>query len=146
LFEDASAASQRFEARNKKSGTTTALDPNDIALHKKISSLVLRRLPETAIVKKTAWALYGKNNLGHLVGDIMEMTNQLVSLSPACALVQKELRVEELQEMDEGSLPLLAEVAAEQDPLVRGSALVNASTRTHLHRTTRSRWGVGAQR
>lgn len=131
LLNDASAASQRFEARNKQSGTTVALDPDDIALHKKISSLVLRRLPKTAIVKRTAWALYGKNDLDRLVSDITELTNQLVLLFPARASVQKELCAEEVQEMDDGSLPLLAEVANEQDPLVAEAARSLMQARGH---------------
>jgi hypothetical protein len=75
LLDDASTLSAKFEARNKQSETIAALDPDDLALHKKISLLVLRRLPKTALVKKTAWALYGKNDLDRLVGDITELTN-----------------------------------------------------------------------
>lgn len=133
LLEDASAASLRFEARNKQSGTTAALNPDDLALHKKISSLVLRRLPKTAVIKKTAWALYGKNDLDRLVGDITELTNQLVSLFPARASVQKELCAEEVQVMDDGSLPFIAKVAAEQDPLVAEAARSLMHARGHTY-------------
>lgn len=142
LLDDASIASKRFEARTKQAESTTALDPDDIALHKKISSLVLRRLPETAIVKKTAWALYGKNDLDRLISDITELTSQLVALFPARVSVQKELCAEEVQEMDNGSLSLLADVAAQQDPLVAEAARSLMQTRGHTYTAPHARDGA----
>jgi hypothetical protein len=142
LLEDASTASKRFEARNKQSTTAATLDPDEITLHKKISSLVLRRLPKTAVVKKTAWALYGKNDLDRLVGDITELTNQLVSLFPSRASVQKELCTKEVEEMDDGSLPFLAKVAAEQDPLMAEAARSSMQARGHTYIAPHARDGA----
>jgi hypothetical protein len=142
LLEGASAASHRFEAHYKQSGTTVALNPNDLALHKKISWLVLRRLPKTAVIKKPAWALYGKNDLDRLVSDITELTNQLVSLFPARASVQKELCAEEMQEIDDSSLPLVAEVADQQDPLVADAARSLMQARGHTYTAPHARGGA----
>jgi hypothetical protein len=142
LLDDASIASKRFEARNKQADSTTALNPDDIALHKKISSLVLRRLPKTAIVKKTAWALYGKNDLDRLISDITELTSQLVALFPARASVQKELCAKEVEEMDDDSLTFLAEVAAEQDPLVADAARSLMQARGHTYTAPHARDGA----
>lgn len=76
LLEDISAASPRFEARNKQRGTAASLHSDGI---------------KTAFVKKTVWALHGKNDLDRLPGEIIELTSQIISLFLIRASVQKEL-------------------------------------------------------
>jgi hypothetical protein len=142
LLDDAGIASKRFGARNKQAENTAALDPDDLALHKKISSLVLRRLPKNVIVKKTARALYGKNDLDRLISDITELTSQLVALFPARASVQKELCAKEVEQMDDDSLPFLAEVAAEQDPLMAEAARSSMQARGHTYIAPHARDGA----
>lgn len=142
LLDNASIVSKRFEARNKQAESTNALNPDDLALHKKISSLISRRLPKTTIVKKITLVLYGKNDLHRLVDDITELTSQLILLFPARVSTQKELCAEEVQEMDEGSLSLLANVAAEQDSPVAEAARSLMKSRGHTYIVPRARDGA----
>lgn len=140
LLDRASAASRQFDLPNKQS--RTIIDPDKLPLHKKISSLVLRRLPKTAIIKKTAWALYGKDDLDNLVSDITELTNQLVSLFPAYVSIQRQLCQYEVEQMGNSNLPLLADVGDKQDPLVADVARSMMQARGHTYTAPHARDGA----
>jgi hypothetical protein len=76
------------------------------------------------------WALYEEKHFGRLIEDIIELVNGLVDLHPPLQTVQRELCKREVSEfVDDGSLPLLKDIAKNQDKDLTG-AISKALERT----------------
>lgn len=133
LLDDARALSKRYAARGKPE-TLTMLDPTTLKLHQKISKLITQRQRHTSLVKKSAWALYGKSDLERLIGDIMVLTTQLVALFPATTVQQQQLSRMEVRELDDESLPIISEIANAQDAILAATVkkVMKASGHTYL--------------
>ncbi|PYI26439.1 hypothetical protein BP00DRAFT_430361 [Aspergillus indologenus CBS 114.80] len=123
-FADAERISKRFQLRHRNA--TAVLDPNKdldkvaASLHQKMNDLSLRRQGSSDAEPNRELTLYEEKNFTRLIEDINELVNDLVELFPGIEAAQRKLAEEEVSEMKsiKGALPILKEVAADQDNLL----------------------------
>ncbi|RAH79096.1 hypothetical protein BO86DRAFT_367342 [Aspergillus japonicus CBS 114.51] len=123
-FADAERISKRFQLRHRNA--TAVLDPTKdldkvaASLHQKINDLSLRRQGNSDAEPNKELTLYEEKNFTRLIEDINELVNDLVELFPGIEDAQRKLAEEEVSEMKsiKGALPILKEVAADQDNLL----------------------------
>ncbi|THW05865.1 hypothetical protein D6C85_09888 [Aureobasidium pullulans] len=138
LLEVYQNSSAKYAARNAPEADDT-LDPSGLTLHQKVHKLISQRQRQTSLKTKTAWALYGKDDLTRLVGDITELTSKLVELFPTAKARQLELARTEVNEIEEGiqSLSLVHGVAQYQDKIffdaVKAAMLARGHTFSQPH-------------
>ncbi|KAK4220482.1 prion-inhibition and propagation, helo domain-containing protein, partial [Podospora fimiseda] len=86
LFESARKKSKRYELGTNQQHLAIFEDmdmqPVGRALHVKLKDLAFRRQKGTSLVKKTAWALYGKKNLEEIVNQIASYVDELEKAFP----------------------------------------------------------------
>jgi len=122
LFADAEGVSAKFKIRASPNDTSLALydqhkelDSLGMTLHDKMRTLSLKRQNRTQLRQKVKWALYEEKHFRRLIDDITELVNSLVDLFPALQTMQRELCVYEVSEFGDGGLPVLKDIAKDQD-------------------------------
>ncbi|THZ77733.1 hypothetical protein D6C85_01491 [Aureobasidium pullulans] len=121
LIREAETTSQRYE-KIMTGDAVASLNPDSFELHRRFHEIISKRQRNTSLKKKTAWALYERDDLDRLVGHIIDLTNQLVNLFPATKQQQQELSVAELRSLGDESLPFVERIAASQDPVLASVA------------------------
>ena len=121
LFQQVEEASREFEISHGVSGASIAdenLPPSAASLRQRIRDICRRRQRARSKVKKAKWALYERELLNNLINDVQTLVSDLIELYLAEA-AQRRLCDREAEEMqNEGTLPTLKTVAAEEDKLL----------------------------
>lgn len=127
VFEEAKDISKRYVKQSKFSGAQLAvcnaqkeMDPPAADLCNMMRQISKRRQNRTGMLKKTEWALYQEKHFRRLIEDIKDLIDDLIGLFPAKQEDQRRLCRAEVSTMGESAaLPLLREIASEQDTLLR---------------------------
>ncbi|KAI3391992.1 hypothetical protein diail_6368 [Diaporthe ilicicola] len=128
LFERTEKLSDEFAKKNHIPQETTGehrqsenngLEQIRKTLHEKMRDLSLKRerQPSKSYVKKTKWAIYSKEHMEALIGNLTTLTTELVELFPNAKEEQKRLcDIEMLGFLD--SIVVLREAVREQDSVL----------------------------
>ncbi|KUL81942.1 hypothetical protein ZTR_10354 [Talaromyces verruculosus] len=140
LFVDAEVVLKRFKKRNGNSAApmldpAKELDRVSTSLHQKMQDLVKNRQGKSEL-EQDEWTIYDEKNFTRLIEDINELVDGLVELFPGIQEEQRRLWEKEVSEMNtnENILPLLKEVACDQDKLLSDTVIkVIRSTTTYTN-------------
>lgn len=92
------------------------LDARTLALRTEMQHLASSRQKHTGLLRKAKWAIYENDRFKKLVEDLTDLLDDLENFFPATKEKQRELCEDEISAIDaKGDLPLLRDVAAEQD-------------------------------
>ncbi|KAL1634731.1 hypothetical protein SLS56_002133 [Neofusicoccum ribis] len=123
LFADAEGISKTFRGTATANTGLAVCDPHAdmnekaLALHKQMRNLALNRQKHAGLTQKTKWALYQKKHFEELIENITDLVDGLEKILPAPQATQSRLCEEEISTIGtQADLPLLEEVAVEQDP------------------------------
>lgn len=96
--------------------------PAMAALHNKMRQLSVERQNRTSLRQKARWALYEEKHFRRLIEDVTELISGLVELFPASQALQQKLCETEAYTIGANeSLPVLREIAAEQDKFLEAA-------------------------
>lgn len=120
-FETARKISRRYETRLEEESREicTERDLNSVSqtLHNRFRALTTGRQNQIGLLKKTAWALYGKEHMGRMIADIITSIKDLEDVFPATPQAVNQLVEMEVEEIhDERELELIQEAAEGVDP------------------------------
>ncbi len=92
------------------------MNPIGRSLHEKMRDMLIKRQNGTALRQKMKWALYEEKHFKRLIGDIVDLVNDLAEIFPALKHEQKKLCELEVSEIGiKDGLPVLKDIAASQD-------------------------------
>jgi hypothetical protein len=101
------------------SDLSLSLSSETLTLHARVLEICRRRQHNASLVDKAKWAICGKENFQTLVDSISRHTSDLLELFPSARTTQRQLCVQEAEEM-QGLLlwPQFLETAKETDQIL----------------------------
>lgn len=129
LFDETEKRSKKFDKGSRGSGEigtgpTTDMDADLDAIHQKMRNLALKRQKQSTFTQKAKWALYEEKQFKRLIEDIDPLVRDLVELFPATKAQERQLSLEEAQELQAGperGVEMLQEANEGEDELLRES-------------------------
>lgn len=123
LFETARKTSKRYELRAPHRDSDAPLQSPEMSpvsrgLHNRLRALAHQRQKGTTLIKKTTWALYDGKQFEKLVGQILELVDELEKVLPVEEACRKLAGIEVEQVADEQSLPTLKAAAKSLDQVL----------------------------
>ena len=127
VFEEAKIISSKYVNQAKLNDGQLAvcnsqedMDLPTANLCNQMRQICMKRQSRTNVLKMTKWALYQEKHFRRLIEDIKELIDGLIELFPASQDDQQRLCKAEVSTMSESAaMPLLSEVASEQDTLLK---------------------------
>lgn len=129
LFEETEKRSKRFSKSPRgpsegSSGKGPEVDADLEAIHQKMRNLALKRQKQSTFIQKARWALYEEKQVKRLIEDIDPLVKDLVELFPATKAHERQLSLEEAQELQAGptrGIEMLQEANEGEDELLQDS-------------------------
>ena len=129
LFEDTKKRSKKFQRPLTGSGEGGTLQAPDAdadleAIHQKMRSLALKRQKQSTFTQKAKWVLFEEKQFKRLIEDLDPLVKDLVELFPAAKAQERQLSLEEAQELQASparGLEMLQEANVGEDELLRES-------------------------
>lgn len=143
LFAEAEGVSIKYKNHTAtEDSRLTVYDPQTdfvpamAALHNKMRQLSIERQNRTGLRQKARWALYEEKYFRRLLEDVTGLITSLVELFPGCQALQQTLCETEASTIgaNEESLPVLREIAAEQDKFLEAALAKVAGNAPGSHR------------
>ena len=141
IFADAEQVSKRYQTKARPDelvvhNSSTDLEPTLLSMHNQMQARVLKRQRRSTFAQKAGWALYDKKHFGRLIEDVTSFVDSLLELFPVIGEQQKQLSVEDAEQMkEEPALEALEDAATDVDELLRSSVQqVLASQGSHAFR------------
>ena len=147
LFEDAESVSKKFKHRKKPDDKSLItfnagkdLDSASAQLHNKMRDLSMKRQNGQSHYRfhqMTKWALYEEKHFRQLIEDLIGLINGLVELYPASQESQRAICTAEASAFGTNeALPILRQIAAQQDKLLEEALSKTASEDKISHTIT----------
>ncbi|KAI2780572.1 hypothetical protein F4815DRAFT_445164 [Daldinia loculata] len=125
LFEETEKKSAKFKGMKIDITSVPAggyPDADIESLHQKMKSLALKRQKRSSFAQKASWALYEEKYFKRLIEDLEPLVKDLVEMFPAVKEQQRQLSIEEAQELQaERGINALQEANDGEDELLRES-------------------------
>ncbi|KAK4216293.1 heterokaryon incompatibility protein s [Rhypophila decipiens] len=119
LFEATEKSSKKFKASDDGAGMAD-LDKDFESIHLKMKNLALKRQNRSSFAKKVSWVLHEAKYFTRLIEDLEPLVRDLVDMFPAVEEQQRELSVQEAEELQaDRGVVLLQDANQGEDELLR---------------------------